>query len=200
MRIFAGLGPVLAIASLLPAGSLAQSTNQPSAAEFSEQVLDYARTDLQSWINDPVIIYAINEQNRLHDQISPLKIKKLDKYWRESDSRGLPVVEMLDRQASIIARDRRELAGGIITEIIVMDAHGLNVAISDRTSDMYQGDEAKYQETFLKGPDAVHVSEIEFDESTQQLQTQVSLTVTDPESGEAIGAVTLGIRVDLLTN
>jgi hypothetical protein len=160
----------------------------------------YARTDLQAWINDPVIVYAIREQNRLMADLSVLQIKKLDKQWIEEDSRGALVSDLLDRQASIIARDRREQAGGVITEIIVMDMNGLNVAISDRTSDYYQGDEAKYKETYLQGPDAVHISELEFDESTQLVQTQVSLTVTDPDTGEPIGAVTLGVNLSELVN
>lgn len=172
--------------------------SQPSADEFGEIVLEYARKDLQSWITDPVLIYAIKEQNALHQGISPLKIKKMDKYWRAEGRQGLPVLEMLDRQASIIARDRRAQAGGVITEIIVMDAHGLNVAISDPTSDTYQGDEAKYIETYLKGPGSIHVSELEFDDSTQLVQTQVSLPVEDPENGDVIGAVTFGINLSKL--
>ena len=174
--------------------------SQPTAEEFSARVLEYARTDLQEWITDPVIIYAIREQNDLLKGLSPLKIKKLDKQWINSGKFGPMIVDLLDRQASIIARDRREQSNGVVNEIIVMDANGLNVAISDRTSDYFQGDEAKWQETFLKGPDAVHVSELEFDESTQKVQTQVSLSVTDPDSGEVIGAVTLGISLDQLTN
>ncbi|MEM9316916.1 MAG: hypothetical protein AAGA95_20090, partial [Pseudomonadota bacterium] len=173
-----GLTALLTLAAVLSPVPLA-AQSQPTAEEFGDRVLEYARTDLQSWITDPVLIYAIKEQNVLHANLSTLKIKKMDKYWRDAGSQGLPVLEMLDRQASIITRDRRELAKGVITEIIVMDAHGLNVAISDPTSDTFQGDEAKYLETFVKGPDAVHVSELEFDESTQQVQTQVSLTVTD---------------------
>lgn len=200
-RRLAGLGAA-ACAFCLAVGihgpAPAQST--PTAAEFGDLVLEYARKDLQGWITNPTLIYAIQEQNRLHDGISVLKIKKMDKQWRDGGRHGLPVLEMLDRQASIIARDERAKSDGVVTEIIVMDAHGLNVAISDPTSDTYQGDEAKYQETFLKGPDAVHVSELEFDESTQQVQTQVSLTVTDPETGAPIGAVTLGIRLDKLIN
>lgn len=178
----------------------AEAQSQPKAEDFAEQVLQYARTDLQEWITDPVIIYAIKEQNDLFKSLNALRIKRMDKEWIEGGSRGEMVLEMLDRQASIITRDRRELSGGIINEIIVMDAHGLNVAISDRTSDFFQGDEAKYQETFLKGSNAVHVSELEFDESTQKIQTQVSLTVTDPENGEVIGAVTLGVSLDKLPN
>lgn len=178
----------------------ASSQSQPTAEEFGERVLEYARTDLQAWITDPVIVYAIKEQNSQMANISILQIKKLDKQWIEEDSRGALVTDLLDRQASIIARDRREQAGGVITEIIIMDMHGLNVAISDRTSDYYQGDEAKYKETYLLGPDAVHISELEFDDSTQLVQTQVSLTVTDPETGEPIGAVTLGVNLSKLVN
>ena len=192
---FAGL--VLMAGTMAPVAQ-AQSTQQVD--EFSAVVLEYARTDLQEWITDPVIVYAIREQNELLKNISSLEIRKQDKIWREEGKFGALVLDLLDRQASIIARDRREQSNGVVNEIIVMDAHGLNVAISDRTSDYFQGDEAKWQETFLKGPDAVHVSELEFDESTQKVQTQVSLSVTDPDSGEVIGAVTLGISLDQLLN
>lgn len=178
----------------------AKAQTQPTAEEFGELVLEYARTDLQSWITDPVIIYAIKEQNELRATVTEFKIRGMDKRWIDGGKYGDMVLEMLDRQASIIARDRRELSNGVITEIIVMDNRGMNVAISDRTSDFFQGDEAKYQETFLKGADAVHISELEFDESTQKIQTQVSLTVADPESGEPIGAVTLGIDLQNLSN
>ena len=197
MALAAGL-MLGALAATAPERAVAQS--QPTAEEFGEMVLEYAKTDLQSWITDPVIIYAIKEQNELRASVSDFKIRGMDKRWIDGGKYGDMVLEMLDRQASIITRDRRELSNGIITEIIVMDNRGMNVAISDRTSDFYQGDEAKYQETFLKGPDAVHVSELEFDESTQKIQTQVSLTVTDPESGEPIGAVTLGIDLQNLSN
>ncbi|MEO1491520.1 MAG: hypothetical protein AAFV19_05125 [Pseudomonadota bacterium] len=191
------------VIGLVPAAltvAAAAQSSQPTAAEFGERVLRYARTDLQDWIEDPVLIFAIKEQNALFGTLKETEIASMDQQWIDGGSRGLMVLEMLDRQASIIARDRREKAGGVITEIIVMDQYGLNVAISDRTSDFYQGDEAKYKETYLLGPDAVHISELEFDDSTQQVQTQVSLTVTDPENGEPIGAVTLGVRIDKLVN
>jgi len=193
--------PLIAAAIALGGtGTSALSQSQPTAEEFGEQVLAYARTDLQEWITDPVIIYAIKEQNELNGTLSESQIARMDRRWIKGGKFGAEVLEMLDRQASIIARDRRERAGGIITEIIVMDRYGLNVAISDRTSDFYQGDEAKYIETFLKGANAVHISELELDESTQKVQTQVSLTVVDPETGQPIGAVTLGVSLDKLVN
>lgn len=187
-----------ALALLLHGASGAAAQSVP---DFAEDVKRVAEGDLQSWISDPVIIYAIREQNETYKGIRPGKIKFLDETWiaEVNESGGGPMIfDLLDRQASVIVRDRRELAKGVITEIILMDRYGLNVAISDPTSDFYQGDEAKYQETFLKGPGAVHVSEIELDASTQKYQTQVSMTVTDPENGEPIGAVTFGIDLEML--
>ena len=61
------------------------------------------------------------------------------------------------------------------------------------TSDYWQGDEAKVQKTFGAGAGAVFVDEIELDESTQTYQGQVSFALTDPASGEVIGAVTIGL-------
>lgn len=79
-----------------------------------------------------------------------------------------------------------------------MDSVGLNAAVSHVTSDMWQGDEAKYTETYMAGPDAVHFSEIEKDESTGRYQGQISFTVVDPASGEALGAITVGVDADSL--
>ncbi|MEM7239858.1 MAG: hypothetical protein AAF501_18790 [Pseudomonadota bacterium] len=184
--------------ALFPLAAISQEN--PKALEFADEVLEVAEGELQTWINDPVIVYAIREQNELYKNLTPKKIERLDKRWVKGGSRGPMIGDLLGRQASVILRDRRELSNGLINEIIVMDSFGLNAAISDPTSDFYQGDEAKYIETFQKGPDAVHVSELEFDESTQKVQTQVSLTVVDPDSGDPIGAVTFGISLDALTN
>ena len=198
MRFSARIAVVLV--ALVTSSVVVHAQDKPTAEEFGKVVLEYAKTDLQEWINDPIIIYAIKEQNELNKDMNQLRINKLDYQWREEGSYGELLIDLLDRQASIIARDRRENSNGIINEIIVMDAFGLNVAISDRTSDYFQGDEAKWLETFRRGAGAVHISELEFDESTGKVQTQVSLTVVDPETGEPIGAVTLGISLDKLIN
>ena len=79
-----------------------------------------------------------------------------------------------------------------------MDNKGLNVGQSDVTSDYWQGDEAKWKKTFLVGPDAVFIDKVEEDESTQQFQSQVSLSIVDPTTKNVIGAVTIGIDVEVL--
>lgn len=190
----------LTAAAAMLAGLCAASAEAQSVDTYRDQVLAVANTELQAWIEDPVFIYAIHEQNEMNFGITPRKIKILEHHWKEGGSRGAMVGEVLDRQGSMILRDRREHSGGVVTEIFLMDRYGLNVAQSDRTSDYWQGDEAKFIETFGKGPGAIHVSELKLDESTGKVQTQVSMTVADPDTGEAIGAVTFGIDLNVLTH
>ncbi|MEM9268058.1 MAG: hypothetical protein AAGA78_03855, partial [Pseudomonadota bacterium] len=82
-----------------------------------------------------------------------------------------------------------------VTEVFVMDNKGLNVGQSEITSDLWQGDEAKWQETFGEVQGTMHVSDVEFDESTGFYQTQVSMPALDPVTGEALGAITFGVNI-----
>lgn len=173
----------------------------PAAAQeqpYADEVARVVEGELAAWIADPLIIGAIRESNTLNAGLTPAAIAALDQRWIAEGGRGPMSYDLLDRQASILVRDRRELSGGVITEIIVMDALGLNAAISDPTSDYFQGDEPKWSETFLKGPGARFVDAIAYDESTRQVQAQISLSVVDPDTGAAIGAVTFGINLDVL--
>jgi hypothetical protein len=79
-------------------------------------------------------------------------------------------------------------------EIFAMDNQGANVCMTDKTSDYWQGDEAKFKESYKDGQGAVFVDEVEFDDSTQAYLVQVSVPVKD--GAEVIGAITIGIDVN----
>ena len=190
----------LGVAAVIAALAAAGTATAQDIAKYAADVKRIADNELQGWITDPIFVYAIREQNQMNGTLSQRRIDRLDKMWRAEKGKGPMIGDLLDRQASIILRDRRELSNGVITEIILMDQYGLNVAISDPTTDFWQGDEAKYQDTYLKGRGAVHVSEVEYDESTGFDQTQVSMTIVDPDNGQPIGAVTFGINLEVLSS
>jgi hypothetical protein len=83
-------------------------------------------------------------------------------------------------------------------EIFVMDNQGANVCMTDKTSDYWQGDEAKFTESFKGGAGAVHISDVKFDDSTQAYLVQVSVPVKNGD--KVVGAITLGINVDRILN
>ena len=172
-----------------------------AAGEHEGPVRELVESQIKGWTANPAIIAAVKAQNRKHAGLAQAEIDALDKKWRaETKASAKPMIdELLGRGVSKTLAGYKVDGEGLFTEIFVMDNKGLNVAQSDATSDYWQGDEAKWKKTFLAGPDAVFIDEVEFDESTQTYQSQVSLSIADPDSGEVIGAITVGVNVSLLS-
>ncbi|MEM9319947.1 MAG: hypothetical protein AAGA70_13230 [Pseudomonadota bacterium] len=170
------------------------------ADEFEPALRAYLEDEVRGWAQSPVLLEALREMNVARAEYDQATIDSLDSAWRaEIGSGSTPTITpILENAAAEFLREQVASSGGRITEVFVMGAHGLNVAASGLTSDMWQGDEAKFTDTFSVGADAVHIGDIELDESTQRYQGQVSLTITDPETGEPIGAMTVGVDAESL--
>jgi len=170
------------------------------ANDFAPAMLAYYEEAVAPWASDPVLVAAILAQNSETSGLSQADIDAMDTAWRSEvgTSEAPTITPVLEHPASDFLRAHVAASGGAITEIFAMDARGLNVAASDVTSDYWQGDEAKHSETYGAGPGALHLSDVEFDESTQSYQGQISFAVTDPATGAVIGAVTVGVDADAL--
>lgn len=179
--------------SVLLAASIGFS-GHAHANEYQDQAMNLAKTKLHSIVANPAVISGIKAQNDKHAALSQPDIDALDKKWRAGDD-GL-ISATLGNAASSYLKSVKESGGGLYTEIFIMDNKGLNVGQSDKTSDYWQGDEAKWQKTFKVGKDAIHVSDVEEDESTQTFQVQVSIPVTD--AGQVIGAATFGVNAEMM--
>jgi hypothetical protein len=186
--------------TLFPLTLLAAAVSAQASPDHRPAVQAFLDQGLRAELSSPELVAAVAAQNAAHDGLSAAEIEALDAQWREEVSAGGG--EMIERLMTAPASERLRAVqaghGGLLTEVFVMDRYGLNVAQSDPTSDYWQGDEAKFQETYPMGADAVFIDEVEFDESTQTLQTQVSFTLTDPETGEPVGAVTAALDVERL--
>ena len=171
---------------------------QALAQDHVGPITDYVKANVETWLSDPVVIGAINEQNAAHAGLTQADIDALDKQWRaEVDAGAKPLIDkVMGNALSKFLADKQAEAGGMITEAFVMDNKGLNVGQSEITSDYWQGDEAKWQKTDPVGPGTIFVDGVDKDESTQRLQSQVSIAISDPATGQAIGAITLGIDVE----
>lgn len=171
-----------------------------NANEFEPQLRDLAKNKIQSWLSNPSVVEAIKAQNKEHDGLSETRIVALDKKWRaETNASSRPMIDgILSNPLSAFLKSKKDGSEGLYTEIFVMDNKGLNVGQSDITSDYWQGDEAKWKKTYTVGADALHIGKVKEDESTQTFQSQVSLPIVDPKDGSVIGAITVGVNVEML--
>jgi hypothetical protein len=174
----------------------------PAAAQdIAGSARALVESEIKAWLDDPLVIDALKAQNAKHASLTQADIDAMDQQWRaETGASSRPMIDaLLGNPLSRHLAMLRENGQGLYTEIFVMDNKGLNVGQSDVSSDYWQGDEAKWKESYLAGPGAIHIGEIEQDESTQMFQSQISLPVVDPATNAVIGAMTVGVNVDLLT-
>ncbi|NDV01438.1 hypothetical protein [Pseudoroseicyclus tamaricis] len=185
---------------LLSAATVSVAAHSAAAADMTAEQQAFYDGTVVPIVTDPMVIEAILAHNAVTADYSADDIAEFDRQWAAQVGRSeSPLVDsVLDTPVSDLLRETVSEAQGIITELFVMDAQGLNVAASSATSDYWQGDEAKHAETYGAGAGAFHVSEVEFDESSQVYAMQISFTVVDPATDAPIGAITVGVNAAAL--
>lgn len=188
---------------LSAAGMVALAVTAPaalSAEDYAASIRQNVIPQVRNWLADPKVVSAVIDQNIRHGSLGQSDVDRLDGQWRaETSAANRQLIDsVLSNRLSGYLGDVKNEAGGLYTEIFVMDNKGLNVGQSDVTSDYWQGDEDKWKKTYLAGASAVFIDDVEFDESTQTFQAQLSLPVVDPNTGETIGAATVGVNVEML--
>jgi len=177
--------------------SLLISIPTASAATREERIQHVIDSNVRAWLQDPVVIDALKAQNNKHTNLTQEKIEQLDQQWRaERKANDHPLIDsVLANPLSEYLLNIKGDSEGLFTEIFIMDDKGLNAGQADVTSDYWQGDEDKWQKTYLAGPDEVFIDEVEYDDSSQKFQVQVSTSVVDPNTNAPISAVTIGISL-----
>lgn len=185
---------------LVGLAALIYSVSSAAADQYESAMRSYLENNIVQWVSDPVLVAAIKEQNKETSSFDQAHIDLLDAKWRSgrfADNEPL-IDNVLSNDAAEYLRAQVENSDGAITEAFVMDAQGLNVAASAATSDYWQGDEAKFQQTYMIGANAIHFGDVELDDSTGSVQGQISMTIVDTKTGYIVGAITVGVDLNAL--
>jgi len=163
------------------------------AAEYSEQKLNDLVAKLKTTGEDPELVSAVIQQNG--QRLSMSTINSRDQKWQATSGMDSFMRELMSnagaKRLSQIEKEHR-----VIVESFLMDNKGANVAMTNKTSDYWQGDEAKFKESYAGGKGSVHIGKSSFDKSAQAYVIQVSVPVIS--GGQAIGAITYGVNIDEL--
>ncbi|WP_211212132.1 hypothetical protein [Kiloniella laminariae] len=143
-------------------------------------------------MQNPVVEISLLSQNKKYATLPQSEVDNLDKQWRaERELEDQPLIAAtLSSPLSSYLTQIQAASIGLFTEMFVMDAKGLNVGQSAITSDFWQGDEAKFSETYPKGHNAVFIDEAEYHEASKTWRTQINLTISD-STQQPIGAITV---------
>ena len=124
----------------------------------------------------------------------------MDKAWIAKD----PAIEMTQREISannislyltnFVKNNPEEV------EVFVTDVKGLNIAMTDRTSDFLQGDEGWWQSAFDNGSGKTFVDAVEYDESTKTYAMNIGVPVRDPDTQKVIGVLRGTLDISVMIN
>ncbi len=171
-----------------------------SAADPATVLKGFVAGDLARIAARAEVIAAIRARNLVTGSDGADQIAAADSAWRaELGQTEMPTITpIVSSAASALLQAEVDGSGGLIAEIFLMDAQGLTAAASGATSDFWQGDEAKFTDTFGKGAGAYLIGAVEFDDSTQTHSALVSAVVPDPESGLPISAISSSVNAEFL--
>jgi len=151
--------------------------------------------EVRQWSGSPVVLMTLEASNARYAGLEQAGIDALDKQWvaeREIEDQPLITAVLSSPLSNYLTRIQAD-SQGLFTAIFVMDGSGLNAGQSAITSDFWQGDEAKFQNTFQVGPDAIFVDDIEINEDTGAEIAQLNMSIA--QDGKVVGAVTVDVNV-----
>jgi predicted amidohydrolase len=166
------------------------------AAEEVPNSLNARLAEIEKLGENPVIVAAVEARNSRG--MSMDDIKKRDAEWmanKEGIDEGMREIMENDAAKALRTIEKSE---PYYVEMFVVDNQGANVAMTNKTSDFWQGDEEKFTETFKGGQGEVFIAAPEFDDSANAYLIQVSVPVKS--SGRTIGALTIGVNLDILAD
>ncbi|GAA0548568.1 hypothetical protein GCM10009098_15220 [Rheinheimera aquimaris] len=174
----------------------------PFALSTAEQqlILSKLLADVQQLARLPLLRQRLQQQNQPEVDLSAMLL--LDSQWQQqllaSPDDSL-AAKMLSSAASEVLQQWQTQYAELVTEVILMDQHGANAAISRVTTDYWQGDEMPFLGIFEQQA-AYFIDVVEYDQSTRRFQVKLSVPVRDGQ--RHIGVLSVGIDVEraLATN
>lgn len=151
---------------------------------------------LQRWGKHPLLLDALQEPR---PNLQPDGILELDRQWMAAHELGeLTLIgeRIASHPASAYLRQVQQRYAPLFGEIFIADEQGLVVAMSQPTSDYWQGDEAKFLETRgLAEGDAV-IEALAYDASSQSFLVQLHMPLFDAGGSKRLGTLTIGMNVE----
>jgi hypothetical protein len=166
-------------------------TGVSGAAQATAPQVLAALPAIRKMAQSPEVVAAVRAQNA--KRLDDAALHALDKKWMATTGVADFMKRYLDSPCAkrLAAFKEKELPS--LAEAFAMDAQGGLVCSVRKTSDYWQGDEAKWKKAFLEGKGAEFIDKVQFDESSQAYTVQVSVPVRDGK--KVIGTLTVGVNL-----
>lgn len=168
------------------------STAAVSTADSTDKVRALATTELAALGRDPIVVAAVKAQNDVGRTLDD--VKALDAKWQATAGVADFMRALMDSPPGRHLASWKQ-AHPYVSEVFVMDKLGANVAQTDKTSDYWQGDEAKFLQSRDLQPGQLLIEGVRYDDSSQRFLAQLHAPLFDAE-GVRLGTLTFGMDIE----
>ena len=153
---------------------------------------------METLAKTPSIIAAVKGVNRARAGWTPEMIASQDKAWVDQQPIIKTTVQEIARNpiSTYLINFRRGNPEEV--EVFVTDRKGLNLAMTDQTSDFLQADEDWWKSAFAGGNGSTYFGPVEYDESSKAYAMNIGVPILDPETNQAIGVLRGTLDVSVL--
>jgi hypothetical protein len=152
---------------------------------------------IEQWVAQPEFINTVKQHNAQNLSLNDIKARDGEWIAASKAKKKHPLIdEVTSHTLSDWLRKKNQENRGRYPEAFLTGIQGENIASMKPTSDYWQGDEAKFTESYVGGKGANFIGEPEFDQSANAMQVQVSVPVKD--AGQAIGVLIVGVKFSSL--
>lgn len=145
------------------------------------------------WSEDEILINAVREQNK--SGMTMEQIQKIDQEWIQGAIADEFVQGLLTNACAVRLKELEKTIGAAM-EAFVMDSLGALACATRKTSDYYQGDEAKWKDAFQAEYGSIVTGKRQYDESSKATLVHVSTPIA--YKGKNIGVIAVGISLTKL--
>jgi methyl-accepting chemotaxis protein len=153
---------------------------------------------LETLARTPSLVDAVKLANIERASLTDEQIAALDKDWQDKKPSIEPTIQAIESNEltaylkEFIANNPEEI------EVFVTDVKGLNIAMTDRTSDFLQGDEGWWKSAYSEGKGNSYIAAVEYDESSKAYAMNLGVPIYDTETNTVIGILRGTLDVSLL--
>ncbi|MDA0782604.1 MAG: hypothetical protein PQ612_08445 [Rickettsiales bacterium] len=178
--------------------SVLVSFNAIAQQDYRSDINDFVVNEMKLWLKNDIVIKALKKQNEKNELLSQTDKKILNDTWmgeRRKNKRPL-TDRVLENDLSNFLKIKQKESQGLFTEIIIIDAYGINAGQSMISDDYWQGNNEKWTKTLGSRSYGTYISDLAFDYNTEFFQVEVAFIAT--LNDEPIGVVYAGIDVEQL--
>lgn len=163
----------------------------PSELKLSpsvEAVISTKMKVLEALAANQAVVQGIEKSNEDNRSLTEALINQRDQSWRNSKGIDSSIKPYITNNVAQALLQLQQTHPGF-TEIMATDVKGLNVGITNKTSDYNQADEAWWQQSYNGGKGKAHHGNIEFDDSSQSEAIALYQPVYDSKTHKVIGVI-----------